>query len=78
MAIVDTLLNEFDHEMDNTRKMLERIPEGKLGWKPHAKSMPMGRLADHIAEIPMWGINKSLNVIVSAAIVSYFAIRNIK
>jgi uncharacterized damage-inducible protein DinB len=60
MAIVDTLLGEFDQEMDNTRKMLERIPEGKLGWKPHAKSMPMGRLADHIAEMVGW-ITDSMN-----------------
>ena len=54
MAIADALLPEFDHEMDNTRKMLERVPEGKLGWKPHAKSMTMGRLADHIAQIVGW------------------------
>ena len=54
MAIVDALLPEFDQEMDNTRKMLERVPEGKLGWKPHAKSMPMGRLADHIAQMVGW------------------------
>jgi uncharacterized damage-inducible protein DinB len=60
MAIVDTLLTEFDQEMDNTRKMLERVPEGKLGWKPHAKSMTMGRLADHIAQMVGW-ISDSMN-----------------
>ncbi|HUJ51160.1 MAG TPA: DinB family protein [Bryobacteraceae bacterium] len=54
MAIADALLPEFDHEMTNTRKMLERIPDGKLGWKPHAKSMPLGRLADHIAQMVGW------------------------
>src|SRR5262249_3667637 len=54
MPLVDALLPEFDQEMDNTRKMLERVPEAKLDWKPHAKSMPMGRLADHIAQMVSW------------------------
>src|SRR5262249_44903111 len=48
---------EFDQEMDNTRKMLERIPDDKLGWKPHAKSMPMGRLGDHLAQMAGWITN---------------------
>jgi uncharacterized damage-inducible protein DinB len=50
------LLPEFDQEMANTRKILERYPEGKSDWKPHDKSMPMGRLAGHIAELPGWVI----------------------
>jgi len=54
MAIAEMLLPEFDQEMDNTRKMLERVPEGKLGWKPHEKSMPMGHLARHLAEMVGW------------------------
>lgn len=54
MAIVDFLLPEFDQEMDSTRKILERIPESKMDWKPHAKSMPMGRLADHVAQMVGW------------------------
>ena len=54
MAIADTLLPEFDQEMENTRKMLERVPDGKLAWKPHAKSMSMGHLATHIAEMVGW------------------------
>jgi len=54
MKIGEKLLPEFDHEMANTRKTLERVPEEKFAWKPHEKSMPMGRLASHIAEIPGW------------------------
>ncbi len=56
MAIRDALLPEFDHEMIGTRKTLERVPEGKPDWKPHEKSMPMGRLAGHLAEIPGWAV----------------------
>jgi uncharacterized damage-inducible protein DinB len=52
MAIRDALLPEFDHEMATTRKTLERVPEGKPDWKPHEKSMTMGRLAGHVAELP--------------------------
>jgi uncharacterized damage-inducible protein DinB len=55
MALVDALLPEFDHEMTVTRKLLERVPEDKFGWKPHAKSYSLGQLAYHVATIPMWG-----------------------
>jgi uncharacterized damage-inducible protein DinB len=51
MAIRDSLLPEFDHEMETTRKTLERVPEDKTNWKPHDSSMAMGRLAGHIAEM---------------------------
>lgn len=54
MRIADTLLPEFDHEMANTRKELERVPEDKLGWKPHPKSGSLGWLASHVANIPSW------------------------
>jgi uncharacterized damage-inducible protein DinB len=54
MSISQMLLPEFDQEMANTRKMLERVPEGKAEYKPHEKSMPMGRLAGHVAELPSW------------------------
>ncbi len=56
MAINQALLPEFDHEMATTRKALERVPEGKFAWKPHPKSMTLGRLASHVAEIPGWGM----------------------
>ena len=55
MAIVDALLPEFDHEMAVTRKVLERVDDAQFGWKPHEKSMTLGRLATHVAEIPQWG-----------------------
>jgi len=51
MALRDALLPEFEYEMTTTRKTLERVPEDKLTWKPHETSMPMGRLAGHIAEM---------------------------
>lgn len=48
------LLGEFDREMTNTRRTLERIPDDKFAWKPHVKSYSMGALAAHIAFIPHW------------------------
>ena len=54
MAINQSLLGEFDHEMANTRKTLDRVPDGKFDWKPHAKSFSMGALAGHVAFIPHW------------------------
>jgi uncharacterized damage-inducible protein DinB len=55
MPLNQALLPEFDHEMANTRKTLERVPDDKLSWKPHQKSMTMGQLANHIANLPGWG-----------------------
>jgi len=55
----DALIAELKQEAVNTRKMLERVPEDKFLWKPHEKSMTIGRLASHIAEIPVW-INRTL------------------
>ncbi len=55
MAFIDALLPEFDHEMGTTRRLLERVPDEHLGWKPHDRSMSLGRLATHLAEIPQWG-----------------------
>lgn len=52
MTMSQTLLPEFDHEMKLTRKALERVPDDKFDWKPHEKSMSMGRLAGHLAELP--------------------------
>ena len=55
MALKDTLLAEFDHEMGTTRRLLERLPDGQLGWKPHEKSMTLGGLATHLSNLPNWG-----------------------
>ena len=54
MAIKDALLPEFDHEMGTTRRLLERVPEQDFGWKPHSKSMALGELTAHLANIPTW------------------------
>lgn len=54
MKISETLLPEFDQEMASTRKVLERVPEGKGDWKPHAKSSTFNALAAHIANMPDW------------------------
>jgi len=56
MTFSDMLLPEFDEEMKNTRKVLERIPDSKLDYQPHPKSMSMARLAGHVAELPSWTI----------------------
>ena len=55
MAIKDGLLADYDHEMGTTRKLLERLPDDKLSWKPHEKSMSLGGLATHLSNIPSWG-----------------------
>ena len=54
MTIGQSMLPEFDQEMQNTRKTLERVPEDKWGWKPHEKSGTVGWLAGHIATLPEW------------------------
>src|SRR5215510_6576678 len=56
MKLSDLFLPEFDQEMTTARKTLERIPEDKLSWKPHEKSMPLNRLAGHIAELAGWAV----------------------
>ena len=55
MSIKDALLPEYDHETGTTRRLLERVPADRLAWKPHEKSMTLGRLATHVAEVPAWG-----------------------
>jgi uncharacterized damage-inducible protein DinB len=55
MAIKDALLPEFDHEMATTRRLLERLPDAEFAWTPHERSMSLGRLAAHIANLPYWG-----------------------
>lgn len=54
--ISQTLLPEFDNEMANTRKTLERVPHAKFDWKPHVKSAAMGGLATHLSNIPTWAV----------------------
>ena len=54
MTYAETLLPEFDQEMANTRKVLERIPDDKLDWQAHPKSHTIGWNANHVADIPNW------------------------
>jgi uncharacterized damage-inducible protein DinB len=54
MKITELLLAELDREAVGSRKTLERVPEGKNDWKPHARSMPLGRLATIVAGSPGW------------------------
>jgi len=52
MSMIEALLPEFDREMTTTRKVLERVPDESLAWKPHAKSFSLGELASHVAALP--------------------------
>ncbi len=54
MPIKDTFLAEFDHEMGSTRRLLERLPDDRLDWKPHVRSMSIGGLATHLSNLPHW------------------------
>lgn len=54
MPIKDALMAELKHEAASTKKMLDRVPFDKKDWKPHEKSMTLGTLATHVADIPHW------------------------
>src|ERR1039458_4528157 len=52
MPIADLLISELEREAKTTRRVLERVPQDKLAWKPHTKSMSLRQLAQHVATIP--------------------------
>jgi uncharacterized damage-inducible protein DinB len=52
MAMIDAVLMEMEQEAQATRRLLERVPEDKLTWKPHAKSYSLGQIALHVAQLP--------------------------
>ena len=54
MKLTELFLGELDREGPLTRRVLERVPEGRNDWKPHEKSMPFGRLAALVAGMPSW------------------------
>lgn len=54
MSIAAALLPEFEHEMAGLRRVIERIPDTKLDYRPHAKSFTLGELANHLAGMPSW------------------------
>ena len=55
MALVDALIPEFDAEIASTRRLLDRLPPDQLTWVPHARSMPLGALAEHLGQLGVWG-----------------------
>jgi uncharacterized damage-inducible protein DinB len=52
MAMIDAMLAELDQESQATRRLLDRVPEERLSWKPHPKSFSLGQIALHLAELP--------------------------
>ena len=54
MTIAELLLPEVEQEMTTTRRVLERVPDDKLAWKPHDRSWSMGDLASHIVNMIKW------------------------
>lgn len=54
MTLAQLLSPEYEQEAAITRRVLERVPTDKLDWAPHPKSMTLGKLAGHLAEIPSW------------------------
>ena len=62
MTIAETLLPEFDREMATTRRLIERVPDDRLTWQPHPRSMALGALSEHLGQLALWGrltINES-------------------
>lgn len=54
-SLKQVALGDLEAELATTRRVLERVPEEHLGWKPHEKSMTLGALATHLANLPFWG-----------------------
>lgn len=54
MLLTQALLGEIEHEIANTKKMFEALPDDRFDWKPHDKSCSLGHLASHVAEIVGW------------------------
>ena len=52
MLTTEDLLSELEQEAQTTRRVLERVPEGKLSWRPHEKARTLGQLAMHVATVP--------------------------
>lgn len=61
MSIAEALLPEYDREMGLTRRLLERVPDAQFDWQPHERSMRLGRLVAHLAELPHWVVESITN-----------------
>jgi len=55
IPLLQTALGDLAHELASTRRMLERLPDDRLDWRPHAKSFTLGQLADHLTDMPFYG-----------------------
>ena len=66
MSLTQALIQEFEQESATTRRVLERVPEDRFAWKPHAKSMSVGELALHVATSPAfiaaWAVKDSVEM----------------
>lgn len=56
MPIADEFLPEFDHEIATARRVIARVPDAKLGWRPHPRSWTARELATHVAQLPVWAV----------------------
>ena len=54
MTLIDLFRREYTREVDVTRRVLERVPDGRFDWKPHPTSFSLGQLAQHVATLPQW------------------------
>ena len=65
MGMTDAFVQEIDQEAATTRRVLERVPADRLSWKPHPKSMSLGELAMHVAQVPetisSWAVEDTFN-----------------
>jgi uncharacterized damage-inducible protein DinB len=55
-TLAEALLQEFDEETGTTRRLLERVPDDQFSWAPHTKSMSLGHLSAHLANVIGWGL----------------------
>jgi hypothetical protein len=55
-SVARLAFGDLDHELATTRRVLERVPDEHFGFRPHPKSMSLGELAAHLANVPTWGV----------------------
>jgi len=53
-SVIPVAFGDLEHELASTRRVLERVPEAHFDWRPHPKSWPLGHLAAHVAQLPLW------------------------
>lgn len=55
-SLAEVALGDLAHELDTTRAVLARLPGDRLGWRPHERSMSLGELGAHVANLLSWGV----------------------